>query len=369
MIIGVPKEIKSDENRVSLLPFGVDVLVKSGHKVIVEDSAGLGSGFNNEIYIKSGAEIISNAKDVYKRADLIVKVKEPQVSEYSLIREGQMIFTFFHFAAEEELLHGMMDSGCAAIAYETVQDKDGKLPLLIPMSEVAGRLAVINGAKCLEENMGGKGKLISGVSGVEPANVLVLGGGIVGKNAAKLASGLGANVYILDINHDNLRYLDDIMPSNVHTIYSNKHALINLLPKIDLLIGAILVVGAKAPKIIDRNLLSMMMPGSVLVDVSVDQGGCIETTKPTTHKNPTFVEENVTHYCVANMPGAVPYTSTVALCNATFNYIKELADFGLTSLRNNPSLLKGLNVYKGKITHPAVADCFDLEYSNPLELL
>ena len=275
MIIGIPKEIKSNENRVSILPFGVDELVKSGHKVIIEASAGLGSGFSDDMYASFGAEIVSKAKDVYDKSDLIVKVKEPQESEYSLIKENQMVFTYFHFAAEEKLLKGMIDSGCTAIAYETVQDQNGKLPLLIPMSEVAGRLAVINGSKCLEENMGGKGKLISGVSGVEPANVLVLGGGIVGTNAAKLASGLGANVYILDINHDNLRYLDDIMPSNVHTIYSNKHALVALLPKIDLLIGAVLVVGAKAPKIINRELLSIMSPGSVVVDVSVDQGGCI----------------------------------------------------------------------------------------------
>jgi len=369
MIVGVPKEIKSNENRVSILPFGVDILVKSGHRVIIESSAGLGSGFSDDMYINSGAEIADKAKEVYQKSDLIVKVKEPQENEYSLIKENQMVFTFFHFAAEEGLLNGMIDSGCTAIAYETVQDENGKLPLLIPMSEVAGRLAVINGSKCLEENMGGKGKLISGVSGVEPANVLILGGGIVGTNAAKLASGLGANVYILDINHDNLRYLDDIMPSNVHTIYSNKHALINLLPKIDLLIGAVLVVGAKAPKIINRELLSIMSPGSVVVDVSVDQGGCIETTKPTTHKNPTFKEENITHYCVTNMPGAVPYTSTIALCNATFNYVKELADFGLDSFRNNESLLKGLNVYKGRVTHPAVADCFNLKYTDPLKLL
>jgi len=237
------------------------------------------------------------------------------------------------------------------------------------MSEVAGRLAVINGSKCLEANMGGKGKLISGVSGVEAANVLILGGGIVGSNAARLASGLGANVYILDINHDNLRYLDDTMPANVHTIYSNKHSLINLLPKIDLLIGAVLVVGAKAPKLINRKLLSLMEPGSVVVDVSVDQGGCIETTRPTTHENPTFIEENVTHYCVANMPGSVPFTSTTALCNATFQYIKKIASNGVESFKSDPALLKGLNTYKGKITHPAVAKSFDLNYTDPLELL
>ena len=369
MIIGIPKEIKNNESRVSILPFGVDDLVKSGHTVIIENNAGLGSGFSNEIYAQSGAKIVDSAEEVYSASELIIKVKEPQKSEYSMIKEDQMLFTFFHFAAEQNLLQAMQNSGSISIAYETVQDHSGKLPLLIPMSEVAGRLAVINGSKCLEANMGGKGKLISGVSGVEAANVLILGGGIVGSNAARLASGLGANVYILDINHDNLRYLDDTMPPNVHTIYSNKHSLIDLLPKIDLLIGAVLVVGAKAPKLIDRKLLSLMEKGSVVVDVSVDQGGCIETTKATTHEKPTFIEEDVTHYCVANMPGSVPFTSTTALCNATFKYVKELASNGISTFKNNSALLKGLNVYKGKITHPAVAESFNLNYSNPLELL
>lgn len=369
MIIGVPKEIKNNECRVSLIPFGVEELVRNGHKVIIETNAGLGSGFDDQSYIKYGAKVVSSAEKVFNQAELIIKVKEPQKCEYPLIRRNQIIFTYFHFAAEEELLTAMIKSKSIAVAYETVQDEDGKLPLLIPMSEVAGRLAIINGAKCLESNMGGKGKLISGVSGVEAANVLVIGGGIVGSNAARLASGLGANVYILDINHDNLRYLDDTMPPNVHTIYSNRHTLVELLPKIDLLIGAVLVVGAKAPKIIDRKLLSIMQPGSVVVDVSVDQGGCVETTKPTTHENPTFIEENITHYCVANMPGAVPYTSTMALCNATFKYVKEIANNGLDSFKTNQSLLKGLNVYKGKVTHEAVANSFDLKYVNPLSLL
>ena len=368
MIIGVPKEIKINESRVSLVPSGAEELVSSGHTVLVEKDAGLGSGFSDDMYRKSGAEIINSVPNIFERSDLIVKVKEPQKEEYSLIREGQMIFTYFHFAADETLLEAMIKSKAVSIAYETVQS-DGKLPLLIPMSEVAGRLAVINGSKCLESNMGGKGKLISGVPGVEPANVLILGGGIVGSNAAKLAAGLGANVYILDINMDNLRYLDDIMPDNVHTIHSNKHVLKDLLPKIDLLIGAVLVVGAKAPKLIDRKFLSIMKPGSVVVDVSVDQGGCIETTRPTTHENPTFVEENITHYCVANMPGAVPYTSTIALCNATFNYVKELANHGMNIFKNNKELLTGLNTLDGKVTHQAVAECFNLEYTNPLDLI
>ena len=369
MIIGVPKEIKNNESRVSMLPFGVEDLVKSGHTVLIEKNAGIGSGFSNDIYKKSGAKIIESAKEVYSKSDLIIKVKEPQENEFDLIKENQMLFTYFHFAADQKLLEAMQKSGAASIAYETVQDESGKLPLLIPMSEVAGRLSIINGAKCLESNMGGKGKLISGVSGVEAANVLILGGGIVGSNAAKLASGLGANVYILDINHDNLRYLDDTMPPNVHTIYSNRHTLINLLPKIDLLVGAVLVVGAKAPKLIDRELLSLMQSGSVVVDVSVDQGGCIETTRPTTHQNPTFIEENVTHYCVANMPGSVPFTSTTALCNATFKYIKQLASNGINSFKGDSILLKGLNTYKGKITHPAVAESFNLNYTDPISLL
>ena len=369
MIIGVPKEIKNNESRVSMLPFGVEDLVKSGHTVLIEKNAGIGSGFSNDIYKKSGAKIIESAKEVYSKSDLIIKVKEPQENEFDLIKENQMLFTYFHFAADQKLLEAMQKSGAASIAYETVQDESGKLPLLIPMSEVAGRLSIINGAKCLESNMGGKGKLISGVSGVEAANVLILGGGIVGSNAAKLASGLGANVYILDINHDNLRYLDDTMPANVHTIYSNRHTLINLLPKIDLLVGAVLVVGAKAPKLIDRELLSLMQSGSVVVDVSVDQGGCIETTRPTTHQNPTFIEENVTHYCVANMPGSVPFTSTTALCNATFKYIKQLASNGINSFKGDSILLKGLNTYKGKITHPAVAESFNLNYTDPISLL
>ena len=368
MIIGVPKEIKNNESRVSIIPFGVEELISSNHTVLIEKDAGLGSGFTNEMYKNCGAQIIDSASEVYQKSDMIVKVKEPQKEEYKLIKSGQMIFTFFHFAAERELLLAMLDSGATSIAYETVQI-DNKLPLLIPMSEVAGRLAVINGSKCLESNMGGKGKLISGVPGVEPANVLILGGGIVGSNAAKLASGLGANVYILDINMDNLRLLDDIMPPNVHTIHSNKHVLSNLLPKIDLLIGAVLVVGAKAPKLIDRKLLSKMKSGSVVVDVSVDQGGCIETTKSTTHENPTFVEEGVTHYCVANMPGAVPYTSTISLCNATFSYVKELANNGMKAFKGNRALLKGLNTLNGKVTHPAVADSFNLKYSNPLDIL
>ena len=369
MIIGIPKEIKANESRVSILPFGVEELVKSGHKVLIENNAGIGSGFSNEIYEKSGAIILDSPNQIFSDSDMIVKVKEPQKSEFNLIKDNQIIFTFFHFAADKSLLSAMLDCGATSIAYETVQDSDGKLPLLIPMSEVAGRLSVINGSKCLESNMGGKGKLISGVPGLEPANVMILGGGIVGSNAAKLASGLGANVYILDINHENLRYLDDTMPPNVHSIYSNKHVLSELLPKIDLLVGAVLVVGAKAPKLITREDLRLMQKGSVLVDVSVDQGGCIETTKPTTHNNPTFVEEGITHYCVANMPGAVPYTSTISLCNATFQYVKFLADNGLKTIKNNQSLLKGLNTYKGKITHPAVAECFNLNYSKPDNLL
>ena len=370
MIVGIPKEIKNHESRISMLPFGVEDLVKSGHQVIIESSAGIGSGFSDELYANSGAQIANSAQEVYQRSDLIVKVKEPQESEYPLIKPGQMMFTFFHFAADEKLLGSVIKSGLTAVAYETVQDNDGKLPLLIPMSEVAGRLAVINGSKCLESNMGGKGKLISGVSGVEAANVLVLGGGIVGKNAAKLASGLGAKVNILDVNPDRLRYLNDILPSNVVTLYSNSHNISDLLPKTDLLIGAVLIVGAKAPNLVTRDMLQYMDKKSVIVDVAVDQGGCVETCKPTTHENPTYEVDGITHYCVANMPGAVPYTSTLALSNSTFKYVYKLAN---SNLRNNLSdiheLRSGVNIYKGNITHQAVANSFDLKYSSLDSLL
>ena len=370
MIIGVPKEIKNNERRISILPFGVEELKKSNHTILIENNAGVGSGISNQNYLDAGAEIVDSSIDIFNNSDMVVKVKEPQKNELKMIRKGQIIFTYFHFAADKELTNSFLRSGGIAIAYETVQKTDGSLPLLAPMSEVAGRMAVQNGAKCLEGNMGGKGKLLSGVPGVEPANVLILGGGIVGANAAKLAAGLGAKVYILDISPDRLKYLDDIMPANVFTLYSNKHNILELLPKTDLLIGAVLQVGEKAPNLISKKMLKLMQQGSVIVDVAVDQGGCVETCRPTTHGKPTFEIENIIHYCVANMPGSVPHTSTIALANTTFPYLKNIANNGyIEAFKNDISLLKGLNIINGKITHPGVANTFSLNYTNPKKYL
>ena len=370
MKIGIPKEIKNNENRVSILPFGVEDLSKSGHQLIIQSDAGIGSGFTDDAYKDSGASIVQSPVEVFEQSDIIIKVKEPQPEEIQMIRKDQIIFTYFHFSADEKLTRGILDTQAIAIAYETVQTPDKQLPLLIPMSEVAGRMAVQNGAKCLEENMGGIGKLLSGVPGVEPATVTILGGGIVGTNAAKVAGGLGAKVYILDINLSRLKYLDDIMPSNVITLYSNRHTIMELLPKTDLLIGSVLIVGAKTPNLITRDMLSMMQKGSVIVDVAVDQGGCVETCKPTTHADPTYEVDGVIHYCVANMPGSVPYTSTFALANATFPYIKKLVNYGcVPALRKDKSLCKGLNIYKGTITHPAVAEAFDMNYVLPQDVI
>ena len=370
MIVGIPKEVKKNENRVSLTPFGAEELIKSGNSVLIQKSAGIASGFSDKDYTKSGATIIPNAEEIYSKSDMIVKVKEPIGNELDLIKKDQIVFTFFHFAASEALTKGMLDNGSISIAYETVQRESGELPLLVPMSEVAGRMAVQNGAKCLEANMGGKGKLLSGVPGVEPATVTILGGGIVGANAAKLAAGLGAKVNILDINPDRLRYLNDIMPSNVFTLYSNSHNISELLPKTDLLIGAVLIVGAKAPNLVTKDMLKYMDQKSVIVDVAVDQGGCVETCKPTTHENPTYEIEGITHYCVANMPGAVPYTSTLALSNSTFKYIYKLANNGLSkNLSGSNELRSGVNIYKGHVTHKAVADSFGLDYSSLDSLL
>ena len=370
MVIGVPKEIKNNEKRVSIIPFGVEDLKKSGHSILVETGAGAGSGFDDDLYLNSGAEIIESSTEIYQKADLIIKVKEPQPEEYELIQSNQIVFTYFHFAADKNLTLGMIDSKSISIAYETVQNDNGELPLLTPMSEVAGRMAVQNGAKCLEGNMGGIGKLLSGVPGVEPATVTILGGGIVGMNAAKLAAGLGAKVYILDINASRLKYLDDIMPSNVFTLYSNKHTILELLPHTDLLIGSVLIVGAKTPNLVTREMLSIMQKGSVIIDVAVDQGGCVETCKPTTHANPTYEIDGIIHYCVANMPGAVPFTSTIALANSTYPFIKNIANNGYElAFKNNPSLLKGLNIFKGKVTHQGVADAFDIAYTRSSDIL
>jgi len=366
MLIGVPKEIKKSENRVSLTPMGVEVLVQEGHKVLVEKNAGLGSGFADREYEKNGAIIVETAREIFEKAEMIVKVKEPQKEELEMIKPGQIVFTYFHFAASEELTMGFLKTGSIAVAYETLELEDGTLPLLVPMSEVAGRMAVQEGAKYLEKAQGGKGILLGGVPGVKPAVVTIIGGGVVGTNAAKMAAGLGANVFILDINLDRLRYLDDVMPKNVTTLYSNPYNIRSLLSDTDLLIGAVLIVGGKAPKLVTRDMLKLMRKGSVIVDVAVDQGGCIETTRPTTHDDPVYVVDGILHYCVANMPGAVPYTSTIALTNATFPYIKLLANKGIiNALKESRELRTALNIYRGKITHPNVAKSFYLDYIEP----
>ncbi len=365
MIVGVPKEIKANEKRVSLLPHLVSDVTQLGHRVVVQKGAGLESGVQDSSYIEAGAKILESIEDVYYQADIIVKVKEPLDSELKLIRDSQIIFTFFHFAADRDLLQKFINTNAIAVAYETVEDKKENLPLLTPMSEIAGRMAVQNGAKYLEGTHGGKGVLLSGVPGVSPATVTIIGGGVVGLNSAKLAAGLGAKVNILDIDMNRLRYLDDIMPSNVFTHHSNSHAINKLLPKTDLLIGGVLVPGSKAPKIISKDMLSLMKKGSVIVDVAVDQGGCIETTKPTTHQDPIYVVDGIVHYCVANMPGAVPQTSTVSLTNCTSSYVLELLkeDFSSSNL-NSQSIKKGVNIYKGYITHEGLAKSFDLPYQD-----
>lgn len=370
MIIGIPKEIKSQENRVALVPAGAQQLTEHGHKVLIETQAGVGSGFSDEDYTDVGAEIISTAGEVYSQAEMIMKVKEPIGPEYKLVREGQIIFTYFHFAASRELTEAMLESRCVGIAYETVQSADKSLPLLIPMSEVAGRMAAQEGAKYLERTQGGRGVLLGGVPGTDPADVAVIGGGIVGTNAAKIAAGLGARVTILDTNLYRLRYLDDVMPKNITTMMSNPYTIKKAILKADLVIGAVLIPGAKAPSLITRDMLKDMKKGAVVVDVSVDQGGCIETCKPTTHDNPTYVIDDVVHYCVANMPGAVPVTSTVALTNATLPYALEIADRGYEdAILYNDEIKLGLNVLDGKVTYKGVAEAFDLDYYPPEDLL
>lgn len=367
MIIGVPKEIKTHENRVALLPGGVMQLKRHGHEVLIEKNAGAGSGFSDDLYSDAGAEIVDNVDDVWNRAEMIMKVKEPIEPEYPRMREGQILFTYLHFAASRELTEAVTDSKCIAIAYETVEKSDRSLPLLIPMSEVAGRMSALEGAKYLEKPMGGRGVLMGGIPGVPPANVIVLGGGIVGVNAAKVAAGMGANTTILDINIPRLRYLDDVMPKNVTTLFSNEAIIRHLLPNTDLVIGGVLKPGAKAPHLITREMLSMLKPGSVLVDVAIDQGGCFETSKPTTHDKPVYFVDDIVHYCVANMPGAVPFTSTMGLTNATLPYALQLANSGWKkALKDNLELLRGLNIANGHIVYKDVAEAFDLEYT-PVE--
>jgi alanine dehydrogenase len=370
MITGVPKEIKNNENRVALTPAGTQELVKRGHTVYIQTKAGEGSGFSDDEYNNAGAKILSTAQEVFAIAEMIMKVKEPIEQEYDLIRKDQLVFTYFHFASYEPLAHAMIKTGAVCLAYETVERPDGSLPLLVPMSEVAGRMSIQEGAKYLEKPLKGRGILLGGVPGVMPAKVLILGGGVVGTNAAKIAAGMGADVIITDVNINRLRYLDDVMPKNVHTMVSSEYALRDLVRTHDLIIGAVLIPGAKAPKLITKDMLKTMRPGTVLVDVAVDQGGCIETCKPTTHENPTYIIDDVVHYCVANMPGAVPYTSTLALTNATLPYAIKLAGNGWKkAAQESQDLRKGLNVINGKVVYKAVADAFGLPYTDITSVL
>jgi alanine dehydrogenase len=364
MLVGVPKEIKTDEYRVAMIPVGVEELTRAGHKVLMQSGAGQGSGISDEQYAQNGAEIVAEPAEIWRRSDLIVKVKEPLPQEWPWMRDGQIVFTYFHFAADEELTKAVMKSGITAIAYETIRDARGNLPLLTPMSEVAGRMSIQEGAKYLERPCEGRGILLGGVPGVLPANVVILGGGIVGANAAKVAAGLGATVTILDINLDRLRYLDDVMPKNVTTLFSDRHNILDSLNRADLLIGAILIPGAKAPHLVRKDDLKRMPPGAVLIDVAIDQGGCVETSRPTTHGKPTYIVNDVVHYCVTNMPGAVGRTSTYALTNVTLPYVLQLAKKGLDkAVRENPALAEGVNIRRGQVTNPAVAATFGMECS------
>lgn len=363
MVIGVPKEIKNNENRVGMTPAGVAELIKHGHTVYVQQTAGANSGFADEDYVNAGARMLPTIEEVYAAAEMIVKVKEPIAPEYKLIRRGQVVFTYFHFAADRALTEAMIASGGICIAYETVELPDRSLPLLIPMSEVAGRMSVQEGARFLEKPQGGKGKLLGGVPGVRPARVLILGGGIVGCNAAQMAAGMGAEVMITDINLPRLRYLSEVLPKNVKTLYSSEHNIRQELPTIDLVIGSVLIPGDKTPHLITRDMLRLMKPGTVLVDVAIDQGGCFETSHPTTHSDPTYVVDGIVHYAVANIPGAVPFTSTMALTNATLPYTIALADKGWQkACKDNPALALGVNVAGGKVVYKAVADVFGLPY-------
>jgi alanine dehydrogenase len=363
MIIGIPKEIKDNEYRAAIVPVGVEEMVKAGHQVLIEKSAGVGSSISDKDYQAAGAKIIPAHGEVFQKAEMIIKVKEPLPSEYKLLRKDQIVFTYFHLAADKSLTEAMIKSRIIAIAYETVETEDGNIPLLIPMSEVAGRMAVQEGAKYLEKPMMGRGILLGGVPGVAPASVIILGGGVVGTNAAKVAAGLGARVTILDVNLDRLRYLDDIMPKNVTTLMSNSHNIKEKLKEADLLVGAVLVTGAKAPMIVTGDMLKLMKPASVIVDVAIDQGGCIETSKPTTHSEPVYIEEGVVHYCVTNMPGAVAGTSTYALTNVTLPYALEIANKGYRkAIKENKALARGVNIINGKVTCRAVAETLGIRY-------
>ncbi|ABW66941.1 alanine dehydrogenase [Desulfosudis oleivorans] len=370
MIIGILKEIKTEEHRVAMTPAGVEMMTARGHEILVETRAGAGSGFDDDLYRKAGARIIDTAADVFARSDMVMHVKEPQPSEYGLLRKGQILFTFLHLAADRALTDALIKTGAVCIAYETIQKKDGSLPLLTPMSEVAGRMAVQEAAKLLEMSNGGLGVLLGGVPGVEPGNVLVIGGGVVGINAAKMACGLGARVILLDADLGRLRYLSDVMPKNCFLLMSTPAVIRERIQTADVVIGAVLLAGARAPRLVTREMLKTMKKGAVMVDVAIDQGGCFETSRPTTHTDPVFVEEQVIHYCVANMPGAVPRTSTLALTNATLPYALELADKGWQrAMRENPEIALGANVIDGKVTFPGVAQAFDYEYTPAASLI
>jgi alanine dehydrogenase len=370
MKVGIPKEIKNNENRVGMTPAGVAEMTRRGHDVYVQHTAGESSGFSDDAYVQAGARILPDIESVYAESDMIVKVKEPIEPEYSLVRKGQLLFTYFHFACEQELTEAMLKSGAVCLAYETVQLPNGSLPLLQPMSEVAGRMATLNGAYYLQKTKGGKGKLISGVPGVSPAKVLVLGGGVVGEAAAMMAAGLGADVTITDISLPRLRQLDIETPPNVHTLYSSEHNIRQQLPHVDIVIGSVLVPGDKTPHLITKDMLHLMEPGTVLVDVAIDQGGCFETSHPTTHSEPVYTVDGIVHYCVANIPGAVPNTSTQALTNATLRYALALADKGWQqACRDDAALAKGLNIVDGKVVYKAVAEVFNLPLAPLAQLL
>ena len=367
MIVGVPREIKQDEYRVGMLPVGVEELSQAGHRVLVERGAGMGSGIPDEQYAVHGAEIVASAIDLYAEAELVVKVKEPLPAEWPLLRRGQLLFTYFHFAADEQLTRGVLETGVSAIAYETLEGPRGDLPCLTPMSEVAGRMSIQEGAKYLERPQEGRGILLGGVPGVAPAHIVILGGGVVGKNAAQIAAGFQADVIIMDINVDRLRYLEDIMPANVNTIFSDRHNIREQLRLADLVIGGVLIPGARAPRLVSESDLELMNPGAVIIDVAIDQGGCFATSRPTTHSRPTYIVNGVVHYCVTNMPGAVGRTSTYALCNVTFPYALKLASLGLeAACAANPGLAAAVNMHGGKVTNQAVADTFGMAFT-PME--
>ncbi|MFO0872075.1 MAG: alanine dehydrogenase [Pirellulales bacterium] len=363
MIIGVPREIKRDEYRVALLPVGAEELVRAGHQVLVESGAGLGSGITDPAYEQAGATLVPTAATVFEAADLIVKVKEPQAVEWPLLRPGQTLFTYLHLAADRQLTEALLATGATGVAYETLRDERGQLPLLKPMSEVAGRMSIQEGAKYLEKPQMGRGILLAGVPGVAPAHITILGGGIVGANAAKVAAGFKADVAILDVNMDRLRYLDDIMPANVNVLFSDRHTIREQLQRADLVIGSVLIPGARAPRLVTRQDLRQMKPGSVIIDVAIDQGGCCESSRPTSHSQPTYVEDDVVHYCVTNMPGAVGRTSTFALCNVTLPWVLRLAQHGtLAAAQRSPAIAAAINIHQGRLTNAAVAESFGMPY-------